>query len=162
MKVNTLALRLLIVTVCSGIGTVCAASVAVPGATGKQVDMAKIFDLSARLSRIPTTLLRAVCWVESNHRTVKTKSDGVDGRNSYGICQLKLQTARDMGFTGTAKELMQPHWNIYYAAQYLGYQLRRYHGNVKKAVKAYNRGHCSGSVNCQYVRKVMKAYKEGR
>lgn len=126
-----------------------------------QLDLS--FDLASRLSRVDPRLLRAVCWAESSHLpTTVVRRDGTDKRNSYGICQLKLRTARDMGFTGTAKDLMQPHLNIYYAAQYLAFQLKRYHGNVKKAIKAYNRGHYSGRLNCEYVRRVLKAYKERR
>lgn len=103
-----------------------------------------------------------MCWVESNHKNVIVHNDGGDGTASYGVCQIKLQTAREMGFTGKPADLLKPHLNTYFAGQYLAYQMKRYHGDVKKAVKAYNLGHFRGMLNCRYVRKVMKAYQEGR
>ena len=74
-----------------------------------------------------------------------------DGKtNSYGVCQIKYETAQQLGFKGTAKQLMEPKNNIKYAAKYLARQLHRYNGNVNKAVIAYNRGHAGTLVTTKY------------
>ena len=106
-------------------------------------------------------LLRAICWVESRHNPKAFRlEDG--GTPSIGICQIKLGTARFMGFKGTMSQLQQPHTNVKFAAKYLLHQLVRYRLCVRKAVKAYNRGTFKGSENCRYVREVLKAEREHR
>jgi len=98
-------------------------------------------------------LLSAVCFVESGHNPHAINvSDG--GSASYGYCQLKLSTARDMGFRGHVSELWHNREvNRKYASEYLRYQLKRYGGDVRKAVSAYNCGSACG--NRRYVKKVM-------
>jgi len=87
---------------------------------------------------IPEGILESMCYKESNHRVDMIHyNDGTT--HSYGICQVKYETARFMGFRGTKKELMQPIHNITYAAKYLSYQHKRY-GNWAKAIIAYNQG----------------------
>ncbi len=88
------------------------------------------------------------------------------GSPSLGICQIKLETARLMGFKGDQKQLMDPQVNITYSALYLHKQLLRYHQDVHKAVSAYNAGTWSMNLqgqtkNLSYVNKVLKTW-EGR
>jgi soluble lytic murein transglycosylase-like protein len=110
-------------------------------------------------------LLSAVCKIESSHRThVINQNDGKGG-HSYGVCQIKENTARFVGFTGPVAQLWyDPVTNILYAGRYLKYQLDRYDGNVKKAVGAYNTGTYktkvdSKAVNWYYIQKVMREWK---
>lgn len=107
---------------------------------------------------LPSGLLEAVCFVESNHKVNAVhKDDG--GANSLGVCQIKLNTAKDLGFKGTEKQLMNPKTNIKYAAKYLRHQLNRYKGSITKAVIAYNLGHASGLTTTKYQRKVFKKWR---
>lgn len=78
-----------------------------------------------------------------------------------GVCQIKLQTARLVGYTGKEKDLLDPGLNIYYAGKYLKKQLDRYKGDIPKAVSAYNAGTYRTS-NEAYVDKVFTAWMEGR
>ena len=88
---------------------------------------------------LPQGMLKAVCYVETKHDVNAVSY--YDGKtHSYGICQVKLETARWLGFKGTEKELMKPKINIYYAGKYLAYQMRRYKNDVHRAITAYNRG----------------------
>lgn len=88
----------------------------------------------------------------------------MDGNSpSYGVCQIKLETARYLGFSGTAKQLMKPENNIFWAGKYLSMQLKRYNNDPRKAVAAYNAGthrvDKRGKIkNNQYVVKVFKAW----
>lgn len=115
---------------------------------------------AAEQSNIPKELLFAVCFVESNYKIVPPK---IDGRTpSYGICQIKLETAQLMDrvykhrVKVTATRLQDDFTNAFYAAKYLKYQLKRYKGDWKKAIDAYNKGHHVSS-NSMYVKRVYVA-----
>lgn len=115
---------------------------------------------------LPPGLLSAVCYVESRHKHKAVNlNDG--GEDSLGVCQIKLNTARLVGFKGTAKQLMQPTTNALYAAKYLKKQLIRYNNDPRKAVAAYNAGKVRYNkdgliMNRLYVAKVFKAWSENR
>ncbi len=99
-----------------------------------------------------------MCYVESNHNTaVIAYNDGTT--HSYGVCMIKLATARQMGFKGTEKELMQPKNNVLFAAKFLKYQINRYNGDVARGVTAYNKGHSSGDGNSVYYKKVVNQWR---
>lgn len=116
---------------------------------------------------LPKGLLSALCFVESSHRPAAVNQDD-RGSASIGLCQIKLETARLVGFKGTAKQLQtDPKVNAMYAAKYLKKQLNRYSGDVRKAVAAYNAGtyfprRDGLAMNQSYVNKVFKAWAEKR
>lgn len=121
------------------------------------ISLTVIFATATHFFTLPPKLLDAVCYVESKHSISAYVNH--DGRSpSYGVCQIKLATARHMGFKGTPEQLMEPRRNIYYAAKYLNYQLLRY-GNVEQAVMAYNQGYSKTVVSTSYTRKVRAAWK---
>ena len=114
---------------------------------------------------LPQGLLSALCHVESKHQVSAFVAH--DGSSpSYGVCQIKLATARSVGFKGQEKDLMQPSINIKYAAKYLKRQLNRYNGDTRKAVAAYNAGTYfeknKRPANFTYVRKVFSAWLANR
>jgi len=112
---------------------------------------------AAKQVGISSDLLVAVCWVESNHRNVPVRMDGATP--SYGVCQVKLETAEHMDqvfrhrIKATPARLNQPRINAFYAAKYLKYQLKRYRGDWKRAADAYNKGRAV-SVASEYVQRV--------
>lgn len=112
---------------------------------------------------LPPGLLQAVCYVESTHN-VKAVRHHDGGETSLGVCQIKHSTARMLGYTGTAKQLMDLDTNAYWAAAYLRKQINRYPGELKKAVAAYNSGtyrEVAGvAKNRKYVKKVMTAWEK--
>jgi soluble lytic murein transglycosylase-like protein len=121
-----------------------------------------MFTEVTKTNDLPDNLLSALCYVESAHKpNAVHKDDG--GGNSLGICQIKLDTAKTMGFKGTEKDLMVPKTNIKYAGKYLKKQLLRYKHDVRKAVAAYNAGSYRENkkkqcINSSYVRKVFYAW----
>jgi len=119
-----------------------------------------VFKIAAKEAGIPAKLLSAVCKVESGHRNIINWNDS--GTPSYGQCQLKMQTARHMGFKGGVSALINPLTNARIAAKFLAWQLRRYGGDWKKAITAYNRGSYKHGVskNNLYVTKVTLAMLE--
>ena len=108
---------------------------------------------------LPPYLLNAVCWTESRYNVHAIHLHDGQG-TSVGICQIKLKTARWMGFKGSLSELQKPDVNIHYAAKYLSYNLLRYHGNIKKALVAYNMGNAKKFNETAYSKKVIKKYNE--
>ena len=59
---------------------------------------------------------------------------------SVGLMQLLPATAREVGFTGSSRDLFVPEVNIRFGARYIGRQLRRYGGVARDAAAAYNAG----------------------
>lgn len=95
---------------------------------------------------ISPALLIAVCTTETNLRNVDVMMDG--GSPSFGICQVKLETAHFMARVHSRpnlsrysfNDMRQIEKNAKVAALYLKYQIDRYDGDVCKAVAAYNAG----------------------
>lgn len=106
---------------------------------------------------LPPGLLSSLCYIESTHNITAVHHD--DGRgDSLGICQIKLETAKGLGFKGSQKELMQIENNIYYAGAYLQHQKNRYNGDITKAVIAYNIGSAKHLTTSRYQTKVFKQW----
>lgn len=106
---------------------------------------------------IDAKLLQAVCLVESSGNSkAYVHKDG--GSPSYGICQIKLETAVYLGFTGTSQDLMYAPTNYYWAARYLKRHLNRYQ-TVQEAISAYNAGRPVGT-NTKYVTRVLGQYRK--
>ena len=120
-----------------------------------------IFQNESKENNLPKDLLKSVCYVESNNN-IKVKSIFDGGSYSYGMCQIKLPTARSVGFIGKYKLLYQPAINIKYAAKYLSLKLNEYNGDIKKSLTAYNRGSYNKGMSDsnKYVVKVILALYE--
>jgi soluble lytic murein transglycosylase-like protein len=92
---------------------------------------------AAKSVKISGAILVAMCSHESGLKNIVTPHDG--GSASIGICQVKLETATMLGYSGTASGLMNPQTNAKFAALYLKYQFERYQ-NWCMAIAAYNAG----------------------
>lgn len=124
------------------------------------------FTTTTQTLGLPPKLMSAICFVESSHIVSAVNPDD-GGSASHGVCQIKLDTARLVGFKGTAKQLMRPKTNVYWAGKYLKKQLRRYNGDVTKAIAAYNAGKYRETEdglpkNINYVDKVYKVWLSQR
>lgn len=121
----------------------------------------RVFQREEKLHNLPVNLLKAICFVESRHNLkIKAVIDGAS--RSWGICQVKLLAAKQVGFNLPERLLAQPDINIRIAAKYLRYQLDRYNNNVKKGLTAYNRGSIvtTTNLNNSYVRKVFSTWEK--
>lgn len=121
------------------------------------MNIALYFALITAQYNLPPNLLSSLCYVESHHKVSAIHHDD-GGADSLGICQIKLKTAKNMGFKGTAKQLMDPKMNIKYAGKYLRHQINRYH-SIPIAVIAYNRGSAKGLTVSKYQIKVYKQWR---
>lgn len=119
--------------------------------------LAVLFVTTSMHFNLPSNLLSSLCYIESSHNIAAVHEDD-GGSNSVGVCQIKLSTARWLGFRGTEKQLINPKINIYYAGKYLKYQIKRY-DSMTKAIIAYNIGNAKGLTNTKYSTKVIKQWR---
>lgn len=102
---------------------------------------------------LPPDIFTAVCYTESHfNANVIAKNDG--GEDSIGLCQIKLSTARHMGYKGNKRGLLDPVTNATYAAKYFKHHLKNNNGNIVDAVISYNIGHKTNYT--KYVNEVFK------
>jgi soluble lytic murein transglycosylase-like protein len=123
--------------------------------------MENIILFAAQMVKVPPALLLAICVHESGLKNVIAPYDG--NSPTYGVCQVKLESAQDLGFSGDEKDLMKPSVNAHWAAMILKKQIVRYNGDLCKATAAYNAGSYNESKvmpgypkNLKYVRSVQR------
>jgi soluble lytic murein transglycosylase-like protein len=108
---------------------------------------------------LPPGLLNSICYVESKHQTRSIAYN--DGKShSYGICQVKTIACKQVGLTFIESDIIKPENNITCAAKYLAYQIKRYDGNIPRAVTAFNKGNSTGDGYSIYYKKVLNEWKE--
>ena len=90
----------------------------------------------ASANNVPLSLAHAVVRVESNYNPGMRGSAG-----EIGLMQVKLQTARGMGYRGSAKGLYDPATNIRYGMMYLGKACQLAGGDLCGTILKYNGGH---------------------
>ncbi|MBN9057658.1 MAG: transglycosylase SLT domain-containing protein, partial [Rhizobiales bacterium] len=90
----------------------------------------------AAANNVPLSLAHAVITVESNYKPNMTGSVG-----EIGLMQVRLQTARGMGYKGSAKALYDPATNIRYGMMYLGQARKLAGGDLCGTILKYNGGH---------------------
>src|SRR6516162_12687 len=89
----------------------------------------------ASTAGLPASLVERVIRRESggNPRAVHA--------GNYGLMQIRLSTARAMGYTGSAAGLLDPQTNMTYALRYLAGAYRAAGGNESRAIALYSRGY---------------------
>jgi soluble lytic murein transglycosylase-like protein len=94
----------------------------------------------ASANGIPVSLVNRVIGRESggNPRAVS--------RGNYGLMQIRLGTARAMGYSGSAAGLLDAATNMTYAVRYLAGAYRAAGGNENRAVALYARGYNAARV----------------
>lgn len=116
-----------------------------------------LFLLASLQYRLPPDLLKSICWIESKHVATAIHKDDGNG-DSIGICQIKLNTAKMVGFKGTQKDLLNPKINIEYAAKYLQHLQSRYNDTIKMTI-AYNIGKTKRLTRTKYSDKVLDVWR---
>lgn len=109
----------------------------------------------AATNGIPFALGDAVVRVESRYQP------HVSNRGALGLMQIKHQTARGLGYKGSAKGLLDPETNIKYGMKYLGQAYRMANGDTCGTVMRYQSGHYAKRINranmayCSKVRTII-------
>lgn len=136
------------------------------------IDDRKILQAAKELGAFDHKLVLAVVKIESGNNRFAYNGRDRDGKGTYGLMQLKIATARYMGFNGNHTHLYDWKTNLKYGIRYLNYQYRRY-GSVPASLAAYNAGsvilckkksarrcHAGTFVNQHYVRSVLYHYRK--
>src|SRR5579871_355868 len=90
----------------------------------------------AQANGVPVALVHRVIIRESRYNA------GLVGRGgTIGLMQIKLATARGLGYTGTAEGLRDPDTNLGYGIKYLAGAYRAANGDHEKAVGYYAGGY---------------------
>jgi soluble lytic murein transglycosylase-like protein len=90
----------------------------------------------ARANGVPEALVHRVIVRESRYQP------GLVGRGgAIGLMQIKLATARGLGYTGDAAGLRDPDTNLTYAVKYLAGAYRAANGDHDRAVHYYAAGY---------------------
>ena len=77
-------------------------------------------------------------------RVIRRESGGnprAMSHGNYGLMQIRLATARAMGYSGSAAGLLDPQTNMTYAVRYLAGAYRAAGGNEARAIALYSRGY---------------------
>jgi soluble lytic murein transglycosylase-like protein len=104
-------------------------------ANGNQSNLDALITRHAAANNIPEDLVRRVIKRESGGRP------HVVSAGNYGLMQIKLPTARSMGYTGTAAGLLDADTNMTYAVKYLAGAYRVAGGDASRAVHYYAAGY---------------------
>lgn len=133
------------------------------GATSQSVQktgkpFSKIINRYAATYGVPSSLAHAVVRHESNFQpNVRGKAGEI------GLMQIKLSTARGLGYSGSAKGLYEPSTNIQYGMKYLAQAQKLGGGSTCGTILKYNAGHGAKRMNptsAKYCRSV-KSYMAG-
>jgi soluble lytic murein transglycosylase-like protein len=110
----------------------------------------------AKTYGVPVGLAKAVVRIESNYRPNARGKAG-----EIGLMQVKLSTARGLGYTGSAKGLYNPDTNLRYGMKYLGMAHKLGGKSTCGTILRYNAGHGAKRMNpvsaayCSKVKRVI-------
>ena len=90
----------------------------------------------AKANLVPEALVHRVIVRESRYQPNLIGHGG-----AIGMMQIKLPTARGLGYTGTAEGLRDPDTNLTYAVKYLAGAYRAANGDHDRAVSYYAAGY---------------------
>lgn len=121
---------------------------------GAPAKYSTIISRYARNYGVPVDLAHAIIKIESNYRASARGSAG-----EIGLMQIKLSTARMMGYSGSRKGLYNPETNIKYGMKYLAMAHDLGGGTTCGTVLKYNAGHGAKRMNpvsARYCSKVKR------
>lgn len=107
----------------------------VEGTAGRRSQLEGMIEQQASANGVPESLVHRVIMRESGYNPRAVSS------GNYGLMQIRLGTARAMGYSGSAAGLLDPETNMTYAVRYLAGAYRAAGGNESRAVALYARGY---------------------
>ena len=112
------------------------AALAAPAAAQAGSDYDALIAQHAQANNVPEALVHRVIMRESRYQPQLVGHGG-----TIGLMQIKLATARSMGYTGDAAGLRDPNTNLTYAVKYLAGAYRAANGDHARAVHYYAAGY---------------------
>ncbi|MBH5403145.1 lytic transglycosylase domain-containing protein [Bradyrhizobium sp. CNPSo 4010] len=114
-----------------------AAGLALPqAAIAGEAEYAGMVAAHARANGVPEALVHRVIMRESRYQPHLVGRGG-----TIGLMQIKLATARGVGYTGDAAGLRDPNTNLTYAVKYLAGAYRAANGDHARAVRYFAGGY---------------------
>jgi hypothetical protein len=107
-----------------------------PPRTGWRAAYDALVSAHARANAVPEALVHRVILRESRYQP-----DLVGRGGTIGLMQIKLATARSLGYTGDAEGLRDPDTNIAYGVKYLAGAYRTANGDHDRAIHYYAAGY---------------------
>jgi soluble lytic murein transglycosylase-like protein len=105
------------------------------GTAGRRSQLQGLVEQQASANGVPASLVHRVIMRESGYNPSAVSS------GNYGLMQIRLGTARAMGYSGSAAGLLDAETNMTYAVRYLAGAYRAAGGNEGRAVALYARGY---------------------
>ena len=119
------------------IAVVAAAGLMLPQAAfAGEAEYAEMVAAHARANGVPEALVHRVIMRESRYQPGLVGHGG-----TIGLMQIKLATARGVGYTGDAAGLRDPNTNLTYAVKYLAGAYRAANGDHARAVRYFAGGY---------------------
>ncbi len=107
-----------------------------PAAHAQRAEYDALVASHARANGLPEALVHRVIVRESRYQPRLVGRGG-----TIGLMQIKLATARSLGYTGDAEGLRDPNTNLTYAVKYLAGAYRAANGDHNRAVAYYASGY---------------------
>jgi soluble lytic murein transglycosylase-like protein len=104
-------------------------------AMARDVQYDELVAAHAKANNLPEALVHRVIVRESGYRP------GLVSRGNIGLMQIKLGTARSLGYTGTAEGLRDPDTNLTWAVKYLAGAYHAANGDHSRAIHYYASGY---------------------
>ena len=105
-------------------------------ASAQRAKYEELITTHAKANLVPEDLVHRVIIRESKYQAALLGSGG-----AIGLMQIKLATARSLGYTGTAEGLRDPATNLMYGIKYLAGAFRAANGDHDRAVHYYAAGY---------------------
>jgi soluble lytic murein transglycosylase-like protein len=99
-------------------------------------ELDKLVAVHANANNVPENLVHRVIMKESRY-----KPDLIGRGGTIGLMQIKLATARSLGYTGDAAGLRDPDTNLTYGVRYLAGAYRAAGGDHARAMHYYTTGY---------------------
>ena len=109
----------------------------------------------ARENAVPVGLANAIIRIESNYNSKIVHA------GNYGLMQIRLATARSLGFSGSPAALLDPGTNLHYGLKYLAGAYQQAQGDLCRTIMKYQSGHltvrmsAANRIYCQRVKSLM-------
>ena len=105
-------------------------------ASAQRAEYMELVTRHASANGVPVALVHRVIMRESRYNPALVGRGG-----TIGLMQIKLATARGLGYTGSAEGLRDPDTNLTYAVKYLAGAYRAAGGDHTRAVAYYASGY---------------------
>lgn len=120
----------------ASLAIVAALLVAPPAGAQQRAQFESLVATHARANNVPEALVHRVIVRESRYRP-----DLVGRGGTIGLMQIKLATARGLGYTGDAAGLRDPETNLIYGVKYLAGAYRAANSDHARAMHYYAGGY---------------------